>query len=94
MVREIGDMYRFSEISNVSSDFLLNNAETPGLFMNNPGRLIIIGNKPLLFPYDFDQDSFSSAAVKLAVENLLPGAEIQFSACDRYHDFPAHNCSF
>jgi hypothetical protein len=44
-----------------------------------------------LFSDDLDQDSLSSSSVKLSVKNLLPGAEVEFSAGDRYHDLSSHD---
>jgi len=37
------------------------------------------------------QHPLAAAAVELAVENLLPGAEVQFAVGDRHHHFPAHD---
>ena len=40
---------------------------------------------------DLDQDALLSAAVELAVEDLLPGSEVELPACDRDHDLAAHH---
>src|SRR5262245_16288644 len=44
-----------------------------------------------LFADDFDQNSFLAAAVEFAVEDLLPGTEIQLAICDGNHHFTAHD---
>ena len=44
-----------------------------------------------LLPDDLHQNPFSPSAVELAVEDLLPGTEIQFSVCDRNDHFPSHD---
>ena len=46
-----------------------------------------------LLPDYFHQDSLGSATVELAVEDLLPRAEIEFSLRDGDHHFPAHDLS-
>jgi hypothetical protein len=43
---------------------------------------------------NFYQDSFLSSAIELAVEDLLPGTEIQFSARNRHDDLAPHNLAF
>ncbi len=47
-----------------------------------------------LFPNYLHQHSFSASAVKFAIENLFPGAEIQFAAGYCHNDFPAHDLPF
>lgn len=47
-----------------------------------------------LFPDDFDQYPFITMAIELTVEDLLPGAEVEFALCDSYHHFPAHDLAF
>src|SRR2546427_5878263 len=42
---------------------------------------------------DFDQDALSPAAVERAVENLLPGTEVELATSDRHHHFAAHDLS-
>ena len=44
-----------------------------------------------LFADDLDQHPLAAAAVELAVENLLPRAEVEFAFRDRDDDFPAHD---
>jgi len=54
----------------------------------------VLPNRPGILPllaYDLDQDALLSPAVELAVENLFPGAKIQFSVGDRYDDFTTHD---
>jgi hypothetical protein len=46
------------------------------------------------FSNDFDQHPLLPAAIKLAVEDLLPRTEIQFAIRDRHDDLPAHNLPF
>jgi hypothetical protein len=48
----------------------------------------------LLFPDDFHQYALAPAAVKFAVENLFPRAEVRFSLCDGHNDFAAHDLPF
>jgi hypothetical protein len=36
--------------------------------------------------HDLDDNTLSSATVKLRIENLLPGTEIQFCSGDRHND--------
>ena len=43
---------------------------------------------------DFDQDSFLSPSVELAVEDLLPGAEVEFAAGHGNNDLPTHDLTF
>src|SRR5262245_41452232 len=43
----------------------------------------------MLFPDHFDEHSFAATAVELAVEDLLPGAEVELAAGDRHHDLAA-----
>ena len=47
-----------------------------------------------LFSNDFYQGAFTAAAVKFAVENLFPRAEIEFPFCDSDNDFPPHDLAF
>ena len=44
-----------------------------------------------LFPDNLHQHSFPAAPVKLPVEDLLPGAEIQLAVGHGHHHFPAHD---
>ena len=46
------------------------------------------------FPNDFDEGAFAAAAVKFAVEDLLPGTEVQFAFGDGDDDFAAHDLAF
>ena len=46
---------------------------------------------PALFPDDLHQRAFSAAAVELAVENLLPRAEVEFAFGDGDDDLAAHD---
>ncbi|MEY3457992.1 MAG: hypothetical protein RL215_1149 [Planctomycetota bacterium] len=48
----------------------------------------------MLFSDDFDEDSFGSAAIELAVEDLFPWSEVQCSGGDGNDDFAAHDLSF
>ena len=43
------------------------------------------------FSDDFDQDTFSPHAVKFAVVDLFPGAEVQFAFGDGDNDFTSHD---
>ena len=42
----------------------------------------------------FHQDSLAPATVELAVEDLFPGAEVEFAFGDGNDDFPPHDLSF
>lgn len=48
----------------------------------------------ILFPDDLNKHAFFAAAVKLAVKNLLPRAEIQLALGYCNHYLPAHNLTF
>ena len=41
--------------------------------------------------YDLDQHPFTSSPVKLAVEDLLPRAEVELPARDSDHHLPPHH---
>src|SRR5258708_16566956 len=47
-----------------------------------------------LFSHDFNDDSLVALAVELGVENLLPGAEIEFSVGDRDDDLVMNDQRF
>lgn len=47
--------------------------------------------KSALFPDNLDQHPFFPAAVKLSVEDLLPGTEIQTPFSHGHHHFPSHD---
>ena len=47
-----------------------------------------------LFSDDFDEDAFFSFAVEFAVEDLLPGAEVESAVGYGDDDFAAHNGAF
>jgi len=40
-----------------------------------------------LFSDNLDQDAFIPQPIKLTIENLFLGAEIEFAIGQRYHDF-------
>ena len=40
------------------------------------------------------QDPFSSFPIEFPIENLLPGAQIQFPVGDSHHSLPAHDLAF
>ena len=42
---------------------------------------------------DLDQYPLSPPTVELAVEDLLPRAEVELAACDRHHHLPPHHLS-
>ena len=44
-----------------------------------------------LVPNDFYQYALASSAIKLAVENLLPGTKVELSPCNRDHHLPSHD---
>ena len=46
---------------------------------------------PLSLTDDLDQHAFSALSVKLTVEYLLPGSEIQFAVRDGDDDLAAHD---
>ncbi len=39
------------------------------------------------------KNSLTTTSVELAIENLLPRAEVEFPACDRHDDFSPHHLS-
>src|ERR1041385_1282032 len=45
----------------------------------------------MLIPDDLNQRAFLAAAVKLAIEDLLPWSEVEFAARDGDNDFAAHD---
>src|SRR6185437_13125974 len=47
-----------------------------------------------LFADDFDEDAFAAAAVEFAVEDLFPGAEVEFAFGDGDNNFAAHELAF
>src|SRR6266478_7646946 len=47
-----------------------------------------------LFSHDFNDDSFIALAVEFGIENLLPGAEIEFSVGDRDDDLVMNDQRF
>src|SRR5438105_4411560 len=49
---------------------------------------------PLLFANDLDQHTLLAPAIKLDIENLLPGAEIKAAVDDGDDDFAAHDLAF
>src|SRR5262245_57608847 len=42
-------------------------------------------------PDDLDEHPLGAVAVELAVEDLLPGAEVELPPGDRHDDLPAHD---
>jgi hypothetical protein len=44
-----------------------------------------------LLPDDLDQHALGASTVELAVEDLLPGAEVEFPLGDRHNDLSAHH---
>ncbi len=44
-----------------------------------------------LFPNDFDQNPFLATPIKLAIKDLFPCTEIQFSIGDCHHNFTTHH---
>ena len=49
---------------------------------------------PGLLPNDLHQHPLPSPPVKLSVENLFPGAKVEFAFGDRDDDFAAHDLAF
>ena len=49
-----------------------------------------ISESALLFPDDLNQDPFSAATVKFAIEDLFPRAEIEPAPGYRDHNLPSH----
>ena len=54
-----------------------------------PGHIFV-----RLFSYDLDQHALAAAAIELAVENLLPRAEIELPFRNRDHDLAPHHLAF
>ena len=46
------------------------------------------------FADDLDEDTLVAAAIELAVENLLPGAEVELAFRDGDDNFAAHDLPF
>ncbi len=44
-----------------------------------------------LFSNDLDEDSLSSSAVELPIENLLPWSEVELPVRDGHDDFSSHH---
>ena len=49
---------------------------------------------PALFPDHLDQHPFGAVAIKFAVEDLLPRAEIKFTPGNGHDNFPTHDLPF
>src|ERR1700730_16367597 len=47
-----------------------------------------------LFANDLDQDALTAPSVELAIKNLLPRTEVEFTCRDRDHNLPPHNLAF
>src|SRR5271166_4565337 len=47
-----------------------------------------------LFANDLDQYALAATSVELAIEDLLPGTEVEFARRNRHHDLPAHDLAF
>src|SRR5215470_10939891 len=50
--------------------------------------------KRTLLPNNLHQNALAPSSVKLAVEDLFPGAEVQLSASDRDDHFASHDLAF
>src|SRR5262249_558753 len=59
-------------------------------FLNTDG-LHRVTSSDMLLPDDLDQHALRPAAVELAVEDLLPRAEVQLALRDRHDDLTAHD---
>ena len=57
-----------------------------------PGE--IVPARDASVPDYFDEGAFASSSVKFAVEDLFPGAEIEFAFGDGDDDFAAHDLAF
>jgi hypothetical protein len=47
-----------------------------------------------LFANDLDQHALAAPSVELAIKNLLPRTEVEFTRRDRDYDLPPHNLAF
>jgi hypothetical protein len=47
-----------------------------------------------LFANDLDQHALAAPSVELAIKNLLPRTEVEFTRRDRDHNLPPHNLAF
>jgi hypothetical protein len=47
-----------------------------------------------LFANDLDQHALAAPSIELAIKNLLPRAEVEFTRRDRDHNLPPHNLAF
>jgi hypothetical protein len=76
-----------------------------GLFLRlslltvTPGKLVGLHdnmNRKMgrLLPDDFDQNPLLPPAIKLAVEDLLPRAEVELALCDGNNYLPPHDLPF
>jgi len=58
----------------------------PATGRGKPGRL-----QTVTLADELDQHPLSPTPVELAVEDLLPGAEVELAARDRHHHLPSHH---
>src|SRR6185369_7112168 len=47
-----------------------------------------------LLANDLDEHALLAASIEFAVENLLPGTEIEFAVGDRHDNFASHHLAF
>jgi len=47
-----------------------------------------------LFANDLDQHALAAPSIELAIKNLLPRAEVEFTRRYRDHNLPPHNLAF
>jgi hypothetical protein len=47
-----------------------------------------------LFANDLDQHALAAPSVELAIKNLFPRTEVEFTRRDRDHNLPPHNLAF
>ena len=60
-------------------------------------RLSILRTDPRsshLLPNYLHENAFAPFSIELSIENLLPGSEIEFAACDCHDYLSAHDLSF
>ena len=75
-------------------------AQSAGLMPDDPQRIewpdaaSHAAWRSALFANDLDQHALAAPSVELAIKNLLPRTEVEFTRRDRDHNLPPHNLAF
>jgi len=59
-----------------------------------PRRRLLTLRSPQSFPNNLHQHPLASPSVEFSIEDLFPGAEVQFAFGNGHHDFAAHDLAF